>query len=514
MIQQTTDRVSFAYVIIQRATIPIIVLALFIPYFDTFSRLVKGWFSYKEAHKAILLAISFYLLWLNRDGLRQLNIEPARKIGSLVTLVGCLVLVGGALSNTSLIRDVSLPITLLGLIMLLGGGEYAKLTWLPVAYLLFVFEFFDELLGGIAIYLQYAAAWIAFVTLELSGMPVIMSAERLLLPHIVLDVGRGCSGINHIVALIALAIPFAFSRHLSSFARLSLIISALLIGVFVNGLRIAMIGLWSAENPSDVHGPHDIFYVSSIFFFGMALFFVVGLLFERFWPVRRNSEVLKQKSIEKTVSIQSELSSRIVSLSIGVLILCGTWVALRLFEPVAVPLARSISSFPMQIGEWSGKNIHSDDSPLKPVDADALLYRVYSDQAGSQAKLNIAYFELQDDSKKIVSYKTGWLYDNRMEMLPVATDEGTIHVARTVSRMKQDEPEAVYFWFDINGYVTGNRYAAKIRTIIDAATTRRTNGAIVRLSFPSSVNRSKEQAFLSDSVPVIRNFLKQKQNSI
>lgn len=490
------------------ACIPVLALAILAPYFDTASRLVKGWFTYEEAHKLILLAIAVYLLWMNKDQLKKTSPQPAIGAGLLVTVFGCLILLAGKVSNTFLIQDVSLPLTIIGIIILVGGWRYAKLTWLPVAYLLFVFEFFDELLSGIAIYLQYTAAWVAFVVLKLAGMPVIISGERLQLPHVILDVARGCSGINHIVALTAIAVPVAFARQRSSLARIALIVFAFLIGNFANGLRIAVIGLWSAHNPGSVHGPYDIFYVSSTFFFGMILFFAVSWLIGRYWPhPRKNQETNAAVLDEPHGKRQYNGTACAVSAGLGVVVLCAAWFALFLFEPRPVALKNALSTFPLTVGNWSGQALLGDKSPLKVIDADKLISRVYTDKSsGVRARLDIAYFENQNETKKIVSYKTGWLYDNRMEMVPVSTGKGVVYVAKTRSKTKDWGPETVYFWYDLDGKVTANRYEAKARTIMDAVTKRQTNGAITRLSFPASQNTTDEKALLDALVPMVREF--------
>src|SRR5512145_216832 len=152
--------------------ISLLALSFFGAYFDTFLRLVKSWASYDQAHTAILIAISLFLLWTERGRLKQLSPQPALKTGSAVALLGCLMLIAGKLSNTMLLQYVSLPVTITGITILVGGFSYIKVVWLPIVYLFFVFGLFDEILGSVSIYLQYAAALTASGLLKLTGIPV------------------------------------------------------------------------------------------------------------------------------------------------------------------------------------------------------------------------------------------------------------------------------------------------------------------------------------------------------
>jgi EpsI family protein len=488
----------------------ILALCLFGAYFDTFSRLVKSWTNYDEAHTAILLAISFYLLWTRRSHLKQLSPQPTMMAGSAVMLLGCLILIAGRLSNASLLEDTSLPITITGIVLLIGGTRYIRNTWLSIAYLLFVFGFFNELLGSISMYLQYAAAWTASQILRFTGMPVGLQGIILRLPHITLEVERGCSGQKHILVLVALAVPLAFIRHHSWLQRLLLICLAFIIGIFANGLRIAIIGLWTSNHDGPVHGPHDVLGVSLIFFFGLVLFLFASWAAERYWPGKPQQGNPAEFDTDKKNLVRSGRLLSTVDLGVGILILCSTTIVLQLWQPHPASLKQPLTDLPMTVGVWSGQDLKTIDSPLKDMNPDQLLYRQYVNRAGQEATVNIAYFETQDEEKKIVSYRNAWLSDG-MESLPLVTDQGTFFIGRTIKKRGKQGPEVVYFWFDIDGDVTANRYTAKIETIKDTITKHRTNGAVVFLSFPktATMNELELKSFIGQVFPLIRSLLKQ-----
>jgi EpsI family protein len=488
----------------------ILALCFFGTYYATASRLVKSWASYDRAHTILLLAIGLFLLWTDRKALRQLSPQPALRTGSVITLLGCLILIAGKLSNTDLLQDISLPITITGLVTLVGGFRYIEIAWLPITYLYFVFGLLDQILNSMSIYLQYAAAWTASILLELTGMQVVLKGLVIQLPHIALEVERGCSGQKHILALLALAVPVVYLRLHGWLPRLVLLVTAALVGVFGNGVRIAIIGLWTIRHPDSVHGPFDIFYVSFIFFFGTTLFLFMTWIAESYWPRKKRH---KESSVIEAQpnSGWSNGRSIIGALSIGVLILCVTIITFHFWEPRHVILRQPLTALSLTIGEWSGQDVTAFDNPLKDTNPDTSLYRKYISPTGQQAVLNIAYFEAQNEEKKVVGYRTDWLYDHGVGASPLSIDKTTVYIGKGLRKNEGQELETVYFWFDIDGNITPDRYAGKMKAIIGAVTKRRTNGAIVLISFPQTqaITGTQERLFLQQVFPLIQNLLKQ-----
>lgn len=200
-------------------------------------------------------------------------------MGSLVVIIGCLILLAGKWSATLLIEKVSLVATFLGLTWLLLGTRYLKILWLPISYLLFMFPLFEKSLGTLSIYFQLLTAWIALAFLKLTGMPVVLSDTYIELPHITLEIGRACSGISQIFALVALAVFVAYVTEGTRRRGVFLALSAFAIGVVLNGFRVALIAFWTGiRGEGFEHGPFDIFYVSFVFIGGVSILLLLSAM--------------------------------------------------------------------------------------------------------------------------------------------------------------------------------------------------------------------------------------------
>jgi len=489
--------------------ISLLALSFFWAYFDTFTKLVKSWTSYDQAHTAILLVISLYLLWTERTSWKQLSPRPSILAGSTVTFLGCIMLIGGKLSNTLLLQYISVPITVTGIIILTRGFLHIKAIWLPIAYLFFVFGLFDAILSSMSIYLQYAAAWTASGLLKLIGMPVVLKGLVIQLPHISLEVERGCSGQKHILALLALAVPIVYLRLHGWLPRFLLLAIAFFTGIFGNGIRIAIIGLWSINHPDSIHGPFDIFYVSFIFFFGIILFLFAIWIAEGYWPRKHRTNYLTDTTLPRPIRLSIQRFP--ITFGLGTLILCVTALSVQLWRPNHVILQKPLESLTNNVGAWSAQAITGSNGLLKNANPDSLIYREYINSSGNKIGLNIAYFKAQNENKRIVSYRTDWLHNYGVEPFPLAHNNGTLYIGRTLRRNEKQELETVYFWYNINGDAITDRYMAKIKTIVSAAMKRQTNGAITVISFPQTQNisDSEQRSFLQQVFPLIQDLLKQ-----
>ena len=255
------------------ALLGLLSLGFIAAYSEILAWVVRGWFSFERSYSLVILLLSLYMIWSRREFIRQTPARPNLFFGSLLTVVGCFIIVAGKLSNTLMVQGISLVIVLLGLIWLILGSRHLKMFFIPLGYLFFMFYLLEEALGRFSVFFQSATALIAAQLLRFSGMPVALHDNLIELPHITLEVARVCNGINHIVALTAMSVPFAFMTYRSASKKVLIALVALLVGLFLNGLRVTLIGYWTKYQPEGpLHGPFDLFYVSFILFFGLILF--------------------------------------------------------------------------------------------------------------------------------------------------------------------------------------------------------------------------------------------------
>ena len=361
--------------------------------------IIKGWFTFTQSYSLLIFVISIYMIWLKKDHLKQLNVKPNLFFGTCLSLLGCLILIFGKLSSTLAIQGVALVFTLLGLVLLILGPRFFSVLFIPVGYLLLMFTLIEELLGNISIYFQNVTAWIAAHLLGAFGMPVLLSKSFIELPHITLEVAKVCNGINHIVALVALAIPLAIMRQRSIWYKILYILFAFAIGIFANGLRVALIGIWTLYNNNleSVHGPFELFYVSFILIFGLTLLIIPSLLSRR-KVVSKTS--VKEEQPGKSIVPRHSYKFQALPAAIACVILFLAGFYIYAYKPVPVYLAKPLESFPKVIDQWQGEDVNDKDWPFKNHIADAKLKRIYRNSSNYNIGLYIAYYLFTKSGKR------------------------------------------------------------------------------------------------------------------
>ena len=479
-------------------------------YYDSIIHSVSKWDSVEGAHGPLILAISCYLIWLKRHEFKTLPQRPAIIPGTLLAAIGCSMLFAGKLSSTMLLQQISMIPTLLGAILLLRGWSYLVVLFVPVAYLIFLTGLIEMLLGSVVIYFQLAAAWLSAELLAFFGMPVVLNGTLVDLPHIALEVVKECSGISHIVSLMALSVPLAFIGKLSPVRQVILLIAGFLLGLFANGVRIALIGVYALYDAgANIHGPKETLYTTFIFFFGMVLLVVLSHFL---------SKQGEKKAPETNLSavVDSENADQ-ANVAIPESPLAGTtgktstpWVVFGLLFFVTLGFSLFYKIGPVQLGQpfylisseiagFSERDLQQIDEQLRPFAADDELLRLYVDSSGNRIEVYIGYFEEQTRERKLIDYRRNWMHE-RAQPFAVAISHGNVTINRTRSDDRLN-PADVYFWYVMDDRIITNQYAGKLYTFLDGLLKRRTNGAVVVVQTRSS--QEEVMPFLEKLVPEI-----------
>ncbi len=154
----------------------------------------------------------------------------------------------------------------------------------------------------------------------------------------------------------------------------------------------------------------------------------------------------------------------------------------------ATPLAAPLAAFPLNVGPWHMQQDQQIDQNTRDVlKADDYLTRVYFGPGGG-ANLFIAYFRTQRQGQSPHSPKnclpgSGWeqVSSGRVDV-PVAGSI-PIHINQYVVEKGQAEA-IVYYWYQSQGRVIADEFAAKFYLVSDSIRHHRSDTALVRIWVP------------------------------
>lgn len=215
------------------------------------------------AHGWLIVPIALYLLWYRREKFPT-GWRPAIWSGlSLVALALCLRSVG-ALAFVRPVEGWSIPLWLAGLCLMLGGKDLLRWALPSLLLLVCMVPLPWSLEQGLSGPLQQVAARLSSTLLLIAGQPALAEGQTVLLGDHRLDIESACSGLRMFLAFAALAVAVAAFSRRPLWQRAMLVVAVFPLAIFVNALRISVVGMVLMCLPGVAGQPTSLISVSTL----------------------------------------------------------------------------------------------------------------------------------------------------------------------------------------------------------------------------------------------------------
>ena len=487
--------------------------ALIFAYAAPLQAMVWQWWSNNMySYGFAIPAISLYLIWLRRETLRRLQPAPNLIAGGLAVLAGLAMLVAGRVGNILSLQELSLVVTVAGGVLLLLGMGFLKALWFPIAYLLFMIPIWENILDRLHLPFQLLSASLGISILQAAGIPAYRQDIFIELPHVTLEVAKVCSGVNYLIAVVAIGVPLAFV-FLQGWARRILLVGfSVAIAILTNGVRVALIGALSYYGIiTDLHGPFHVLQGIIVSIAGYAALFAGACVLSR---APLTSPIPSSPSPRSPGPSPRPRRAGIPSLAASLailLVLAGAYV--HLYRSVPVPTKKDITSIPTVIGPWRGADLSWDDVPYRELRPDIELSRRYEAPGEQPIRVYVGYYASQDQGRELINYKVKDFHSGASRArLDVPPPYPPVEV-NTLIRPDRRTSTLIFFWYDLNGRIVADRYLAKAYGTWQGLARGISNGAVVIVAsevtspadFPRA--RSSVQAFATEIFPILREHL-------
>ncbi|MFT5424530.1 MAG: exosortase [Phycisphaerales bacterium] len=158
-----------------------------------------------------------------------------------------------------MLQGFSVILTLFGVVLLMMGPAVMRPLFLPITYLVFMVTIAERIMLMITFQLQLVASRGSWILLSLIGAPFkwftteiegntieMMTRSGGIIP---LNVAEACSGMRMVVAFIALAGFVALISTKEWWQRILLMLLAAPVAIFMNIIRVTVLGLLSLADP-------------------------------------------------------------------------------------------------------------------------------------------------------------------------------------------------------------------------------------------------------------------------
>ncbi len=462
-----------------------------------FESLARAWATPEYSHGPIIPLISLYLF------LRELRAAPAddgrpkRRWPGVAVIAGALVL--AAVGNLARIPDIVTYAFIIwtgGVVLTVFGWKRGVRHQLPVFHLIFMLPLPQFLYWQMTVFLQGISSVVGVWFVSAAGIPVFLDGNIIDLGVYKLQVAEACSGLRYLFPILSFSYLFSILYRGPIWHKAILLLSAAPIAVFMNSVRIGIIGI--LVNFYGIEHAEGFLH----FFEGWIIFLAcIGLLFLMaigLQQLRRESLPLRD-AIDVDFDGFGGIMTRVFSIgatgAMAAAAVVGALVS-GLFLTFGVPQGEPIDrarfqSFPTTIGAWSGRPIYLEPDIERVLAADDYVNINYFNGTNS-INFFSAYYLKQTEGQAIHSPEVclpggGWeifsIDPYTVDMSDTAY--GTFELNRALIQ-KGEQMQLVYYWFEQRGQRMTNDFAVKLSVLYDGAVRGRTDGALVRYTTPIS----------------------------
>ena len=472
-------------------------------YASILARLVAQWIHDPNfSHGFFVPAFAVFVLWQNRHQLRSIDPSPSW-LGLALIVCALLMLMLGVLGAELFFSRSSLLLLLAGLIILFQGWPFFRAVLFPWAFLILMIPIPVLVFQKVTFPLQILASKLASWFLPFAGVPVLREGNIIVLAAMPLEVAEACSGIRSLLSLVTLAIIYSYLMDNRKWMRVLLAFSAVPIAVAANGFRVVGTGLlvqyW---DPEKAEGFLHIFSGWLIFVVSLALLFILHRVLSRVWRPSAEAEPMHPLS---HVEASAKGNARIAASSLRFVFAAGLMLATAILLQArssyeVVPHREPLSSLPLQLGEWTGRDVSIDQRTLDILGAGEFLLRDFESRNPDLPSIGlfIAYFPSQRMGDTIHSPDhclpgAGWVPTER-RVVQIARSDGSTFPANRYVVSRAGERQLVLYWYQAHDRVVAGEYWAKYYLIADAIRMNRSDGALIRLITPMYEGESPEAA--------------------
>ena len=447
----------------------------------------QWWDTSTYNHVLLVPAIVTWLVALRRRELARLVPQPWWP-GLTVVAGAAFVWVLGSFAGLSLARQLGAVVMLLGAALALLGPRASAGLAFPLAYMLFLVPFGDELIPA----LQLITARITMALLAASGIPASLEGVFITTPTALFKVAEACSGVKFLIAMTAFAVLAANLCFCTWPRRIVFVAATLALAVLANGVRA-----WGTVIVAHYRGVEFASGFDHIFYGWIFFAVVIALVLALGW--RWFDRAPDDPQIDVAAIASSPLLARLARWRVGPEVALAATLALAVggmawaaaADRLAAPLPPRID-LPGVEG-WQRID-YVPDVWWQPRHggADHRLLGRYTDGHGTTVDVSYALYANQREGHEAGGFGEGALTpDGAWDW----AQPGPVLAGTRTDRLSAGAVERLCAtWYKTGAVVTGSNARLKLANMADRLLLRRRASAVLILSAEERPGNSAERA--------------------
>lgn len=230
-------------------------------------------------HAYVMPFLAGYMIWLKKEEIAKEEIRhfwPAIAPFLLGLMCYLFFIVGVA---NHMLQGFAMVLTLEAMALLVTGPRIFRHLFLPIAFLIFSITLSEQIMIKVTFQLQLIASKGAWLMLNIIGSVfgflVDLEGNTLSVGGAKLNVAEACSGMRMVVAFYALAAAVGVLGCRHWWQRIALLLMAAPVAIFMNVVRVAVLGLLSLGNVNLAAGEAHMLIGTLLLIPSLALFLSV-----------------------------------------------------------------------------------------------------------------------------------------------------------------------------------------------------------------------------------------------
>ncbi len=423
------------------------------------------------------------------------------------------------LSSFQALLNYSFIIGLFGISLAFFGKKFTVSLIPALTFLIFAVPLPKAIFSDLSIQMQLISSTIGTNIIQFLGFSVFQDGNIIDLGHMKLQVIEACSGLSYLFPLMSLGFLMVCFIKDKWWKRLIIFVSVVPITVFMNSIRIAIVGItvniWGQKMAEGVLHIFEGFIIFGICLILLMLevwlflhFSVHGRFRDEYIGLPKGSALSENPKIAPIIAASTLLC-------VCALALFNSNITKNALENT--PVTINFSSFPVKIKNWHGKRNFLNPAELELLNLSDYWIANYSNEyTNIPVNLYIAYYASQHMYSSIhmplnCIVGNGWEVLKKSKVTINLTQKSIPVVRMIVS--KGNEKVLVYYWLEQRGRQFNDITKAKIFLALDSIIMHRTDGALVRLTTPIVAGETPEKAddrikiFLNSAYSYIANYI-------
>jgi exosortase D (VPLPA-CTERM-specific) len=468
--------------------------------------LFERWSQQEEySHGFLIPFVVAWMLWSRRDALVASVGEPSWS-GPAAIFVAAIMLIVGELSAFFLLLQVGFVLVLLGIVLSLGGTSLLRVTFIPLAFLVFAIPLPYFIDAELSFRLQLISSELGAFFITLFGVPVYLTGNVIDLGNYKLQVVEACSGLRYLYPLLSLGFLAAYLFQAPLWQRALVFLSTIPITIVMNSFRIGIVGVlvdrWgTAQAEGLLH-----FFEGWVIFIACAAILAAEIwLLARFGSGKSFFEVFNFPKGTASLARAPKSGSansypNPLPMAACLFLLCAAGVGSFYLSGrhEIVPERLRFISFPAKLGPWQGRPSLLEPQIEHALNLEDYIISDYSKAKNAAINFYVAYYASQrkgysPHSPIVCIPGDGWQITKFERVSYHSKSSRVTHLNRVVIA-RDNNKQLVYYWFVQRGRSIANEYWSKWYLFVDAITKNRTDGALVRLITPFYPGESEHAA--------------------